>query len=84
MNTPGNKSGIKSGDKSGDGAGRMTSRAFLALGSMHVAYIKPVTVDGSTAFAIHAADGQELAIFDEREVAFVAARQNDLEPLSVH
>ncbi|MCH7942031.1 MAG: DUF1150 family protein [Proteobacteria bacterium] len=62
----------------------MTSKAFLALGSMHVAYIKSVTVDGSTAYAIHAADGQELAVFGEREIAFVAARQNDLEPVSVH
>ncbi len=76
MNTPANNSG--------NGAPRMTSRAFLALGSMHVAYIKPVTVDGSVAYAIHAADGQELGVFDEREIAFVAARQNDLEPVSVH
>ncbi len=76
MNTP--------TDNSGNPATPMTSRAFLALGSMHVAYIKRVTVDGSTAYAIHAADGQELAVFGEREVAFVAARQNDLEPLSVH
>ncbi len=76
MNTPTNNSG--------NGAPLMTHRAFLALGSMHVAYIKMVTVDGSPAYAIHAADGQELGVFDEREVAFVAARQNDLEPLSVH
>lgn len=66
------------------GATPMTSKAFLALGAMHVAYVKLVTVDGAPAYAIHAADGQELAVFGEREVAFVAARQNDLEPLSVH
>ena len=71
-------------DNSADGASPMTSRAFLALGAMNVAYIKPVTVDGLTAYAIHAADGQELAIFSARDVAFVAARQNDLEPVSVH
>ncbi len=71
-------------NNSGGAAPRMTSKAFLALGSMHVAYIKSVTVDGSTAYAIHAADGQELAVFGEREIAFVAARQNDLEPVSVH
>ena len=76
MNTPSNNSS--------NGETPMTSRAFLALGSMHVAYIKPVTVDGSTAYAIHAADGQELGVFGERDVAFVAARQNDLEPVSVH
>lgn len=66
------------------GAFPMTPKAFLALGSMNVAYIKPVTIDGLTVYAIHAADGQELAVFDERDVAFVAARQNDLEPVSVH
>ena len=33
---------------------------------------------------VPAADGQELAIFGARDVAFVAARQNDLEPVSVH
>ena len=76
MNTPSNNSS--------NGETPMTSRAFLALGSMHVAYIKPVTVDGVPAYAIHAADGQELAIFGDREIAFVAARQNDLEPVSVH
>ena len=74
----------KPDNNSGHGVGPMTSRAFLALGSMHVAYIKPVTIDGSTAYAIHAADGQELGVFGERDVAFVAARQNDLEPVSVH
>ena len=62
----------------------LSLRAFLALGSMHVAYVKPVTVDSGTAFAVHAADGSELAVFADREVAFVTARQNDLEPLSVH
>ena len=71
-------------NNSGNGTFPMTSRAFLALGSMNVAYIKPVTVDGLLAYAIHAADGQELAVFSERDVAFVAARQNDLEPVSVH
>ena len=76
MNTP--------ADNAGNGATPMTSQAFLALGSMHVAYIKPVTVDGAPAYAIHAADGKELAVFNQRELAFVAARQNDLEPLSVH
>ncbi len=62
----------------------LSSQAFLALGSMHVAYVKRVTVDGGTAFAVHAADGSELAVFADREVAFVTARQNDLEPVSVH
>jgi hypothetical protein len=62
----------------------MSSQAFLALGSMNVAYVKTVTVDGGIAYAIHAADGAELAVFDNRDLAMVAARQHDLEPVSVH
>ena len=42
------------------------------------------SVDGGIAYAIHAADGAELAVFDNRDLAMVAARQHDLEPVSVH
>ena len=62
----------------------MSSQAFLALGSMHVAYVKTVTLEGGIAYAIHAADGAQLAVFDNRDLAMVAARQHDLEPVSVH
>ena len=62
----------------------MSSQAFLALGSMHVAYVKTVAVEGGIAYAIHAADGARLAVFDNRDLAMVAARQHDLEPVSVH
>lgn len=75
MNTPTNARG---------GQPPLSSRAFLALGSMHVAYVKPVTINGGKAYAVHSADGSKLAVFADREVAFVTARQNDLEPLSVH
>ncbi len=71
----------------GDGQPPMSSQAFLALGSMNVAYVKTVTVDGGIAYTIHAADGAdgaELAVFDNRDLAMVAARQHDLEPVSVH
>lgn len=35
-------------------------------------------------FALHMADGRRVAVMDDREVAFAAARQHDLEPVSVH
>lgn len=35
-------------------------------------------------FALHLADGRRVAIMDDRELAFAAARQHDLEPVSVH
>ncbi len=35
-------------------------------------------------FALHAADGRRVAVLDDRDMAFVAARQHELEPVSVH
>jgi hypothetical protein len=35
-------------------------------------------------FALHAADGRRVAVVDSRDMAFVAARQHELEPVSVH
>ena len=57
---------------------------FAALGTGDIAYVKPVEVEGRTAYALHAADGHELALMADREVAFAAVRQHDLEPVSVH
>jgi len=63
----------------------ITLDALALLGIEQVAYVKDVTLDDGTAgFAIHAADGQEVAVMANREVAFAAVRQNDLEPVSVH
>jgi len=57
---------------------------FAAFGVDHVAYVKPVLVNGVAAFSIHAADGTPLTVLPDREVASAAVRQNDLEPVSVH
>ncbi len=35
-------------------------------------------------YAVHAADGARLAVLNDREAAFSAARQHDLKPVSVH
>lgn len=35
-------------------------------------------------FAVHAANGQRMAVLDDRATAFAGARQYDLEPVSVH
>ena len=56
---------------------------FAVLG-LPVAYIKAVIVNGGRAYAIHAADGTALAIVKDRDVAFAAVRQHELEPVSVH
>lgn len=35
-------------------------------------------------YAVHAADGERLALVKERNLAFILARQNDMSPVTVH
>lgn len=35
-------------------------------------------------YAVHASDGERLALVKERKLAFALARQNDLRPVTVH
>jgi hypothetical protein len=62
----------------------MSSRELALFGMQDLAYVKPVLVDGVTAFAVHAADGTQVTVLPDREIALVTVRQHDLEPLSVH
>lgn len=64
--------------------GQISTQDLMVLGLQQVAYIKPVVVDGRALFAVHAADGREMAMMATREVAQAAIRQNDLEPVSIH
>lgn len=54
------------------------------IGLNDVAYIKPAVVEGQRVWAIHAADGTPLTTLATRATAFVAVRQHELEPVSVH
>lgn len=40
--------------------------------------------DDKTLYAIHAADGTPMAVLDNRDAAFVTARENEMVPVSVH
>ena len=62
----------------------ISPQEFALLGMQDLAYVKRVTVNDGAAFAIHAADGTQIAVLGDREVAFATVRQHDLEPLSVH
>jgi hypothetical protein len=63
---------------------QMSARELALLGVQDLAYIKRVVVDGAAGYAVHAADGTQIALLPDREVAFATVRQNDLEPVSVH
>jgi hypothetical protein len=69
------------------------------LGISDIVYVKPVTSeevkasdfegteslpDGMLLYSVHTADGTPVALLDDRDTAFAAARQYSMEPLSVH
>jgi hypothetical protein len=62
----------------------MTANDLAMLGMQDIAYVKPVVVDGNASYAIHAADGTQMALIGDRDIAFAVVRQNELEPVSVH
>ena len=67
-----------------DAAAKAAPMGLAALGRGQIAYAKAVTVDGNELYAIHAADGEPLAMVEDRGRAFAVIRQNELEPASVH
>lgn len=62
----------------------LSSQDFLSLGLSQVAYVKPFEQDGQDYFAIHAADGTQMAVLASREAAFAAIRQHDLELVTLN
>lgn len=62
----------------------MTVQDLAALGFGETAYVKPVIVEGRSAYALHAANGVPIAAVATRDLAFILARQNDLDPVSAH
>jgi hypothetical protein len=64
---------------------RHLSVAQLAsLGVSQLAYVKPVVVNGTRAFAIHGADGTPMAVAGAADLAFAAIRQHEMVPALVH
>ena len=62
----------------------LSARELALLGMQDLAYVKQVNVNDVTAYAVHAADGTQIAVLPDREIAFATVRQHELEPLSVH
>lgn len=58
--------------------------SLLAYGEANIAFIKSDKNNNNGVWEIYGADGTKLAATDNRECAFLVARQNDLEPQSVH
>jgi hypothetical protein len=62
----------------------LSANDLLVFGLNDLAYLRPAEVNGQSVFAIHAADGSQLAFVANREVGFAAMQQHELEPVSLH
>ncbi len=54
------------------------------LGMPSVAYVRPVMLNGASAYAIHAADGTPMAFAADRDLAIAAVLENEMHPTWVH
>lgn len=63
---------------------RISPEALAALGVNQIAYVKAVEIEDELRFAVHTADGTGITVFPSRELANLAIRQNEMEPVSVH
>ena len=62
----------------------ITTQQLAQLGMQQIAYVKQVVVNGTEAFAIHAADGTPMAIAGGFDVAVAAIVQHEMVPAQVH
>ncbi len=74
----------------------MNFKRDLSAFGENVVYVKPVAVadlpaevreqagDLERLFAVHNADGVQLALVADRRLAFLLARQHDMAPVTVH
>ena len=62
----------------------ISPQQLAMLGVQQIAYVKPVVVNGTAAYAIHAADGTPMAIAGERDAALAAIVQHEMVPALVH
>ncbi len=74
----------------------MNTKFDLSAFGDRVVYVKPVAVadlpadiraqagDLEELFAVHNAEGEQLALVADRDLAFHLARQHDMSPVTVH
>ena len=74
----------------------MNTKYDLRQMNSDIVYVKPVSVadlpaemkeqvgDLETLFAVHNAEGEQLALVADRKLAFHLARENHLQPVTVH
>ncbi|MEO0750482.1 MAG: DUF1150 family protein [Pseudomonadota bacterium] len=73
-----------------------TTYEFQAPDDRAIVYVRPVNVSDlpanlqtqaegrETIYAVHNAEGEQLALVADRAMAYSLARQNDMQPVAVH
>lgn len=64
--------------------GQLEELMMAMVGLETMAYIKPIQIEDATHYAVFAADGTQLAVFDSHDTAFYSAVKHNLEPVSIH
>ena len=82
-----------------DAQNGITPEALAAMGATRTVYVREmgkeeiaelkdvaseIKVEGIKLYSVHAHDGTRMAVLDNRDAAFAAARQYEMEPVSVH
>lgn len=62
----------------------LAEESFLSFGTHHIAYIKPIVIDGKRAVGIYSAAGEQIMTAPSVEVALGLVRHSDMEPALVH
>ena len=63
---------------------KLSQMQLMQLGMAQLAYVKPVWMDGETAFAIFAADGSPMAVAADCDMAVAAIMEHEMVPALVH
>ncbi len=63
---------------------KLSQMQLMQLGMAQTAYVKPVWMDGGTAFAIFAADGSPMAVAADCDMAVAAIVEHEMLPALVH
>lgn len=62
----------------------LSDREFALLGAKEFAYLKPVTIAGEAAIAIHAADGTPIKVLETIEEALKLLENNKIRHAKLH
>ncbi len=64
----------------------LSPKDFLKIGINEIAYVRPISLSGKSepAYGVYAADGTQLSVLDNMDMAMATLRHNDLMVVTLH